>query len=255
VNSSLNIELWSEYSRSHDTQIRNRLIEHYSYLVEVTSRRLIGIERATDREDIISAGMTGLIKAIDQFDMTRPMKFESYAIALVRGAMLDMLRGEDWVPRSMRVRQQSLQTMYMQLESSLGRPATDDEVAAALNLEPEQFRKLLAETGEPSPLSLNEMLSRAVGDEDAPELTALQDYDSDPSLLTEIRERRLMLARAIDQLPAREQQVIALYYHEGMTFKEIGKVFSMSESRVYQLHTQAVTRLRGYLKRDDELFR
>ena len=247
---------WRKYKQYSDTQARDELITHFAYLVKITAGRVINnLPPNMERDDLLSAGIMGLIKAVDQFDTTRQVKFETYAIALIRGAILETLREDDWVPRSIRERMKSLDRTYMQLEVSLGRPATEDEVAAALDLEPEEFQKLLVETGRTSLVSLEDVLVGNEGSEKLHLADVLKDDSAPPSAEAEIHERRRMLARSIERLPKREKLVIALYYYEGMTFKEIGKVLTISESRVYQLHTQAVIRLKGYLQRDIEMFR
>jgi RNA polymerase sigma factor for flagellar operon FliA len=197
----------------------------------------------------------GLIKAVDQYDTRRQVKFETYAIALIRGAILEMLREDDWVPRSVRERVKMLERAYMDLECKLGRPAREHEVAESLHMEPEEFHKLLMETGRTSLLSLEDILVGSEGNEKLHLVDVIHDENAAPSQEVELHERRRMLARAVDRLPERERLVIALYYYEGMTFKEIGKILTISESRVYQLHTQAVLRLHGYLQRDLEMFR
>jgi RNA polymerase sigma factor for flagellar operon FliA len=207
-----------------------------------------------DREDLVSAGAIGLIKAVDQFDTTRQVKFETYAIALIRGAILEMMREDDWVPRSVRERLKMLESTYMELEVKLGRPATEAEVAEHLNLETEDFHKMLVDTGRTTLLSMEDVLIGSEGSEKLHLADVVHDDGPTPTLETEMRERKRMLGVSIDRLPERERLVIALYYYEGMTFKEIGKILTISESRVYQLHTQAVLRLRGYLQRDTEMF-
>lgn len=247
---------WQKYKQNCDTRARDELITHFAYLVKITAGRVINnLPPNMERDDLLSAGIMGLIKAVDQFDTTRQVKFETYAIALIRGAILETLREDDWVPRSIRERIKNLDRTYMQLELSLGRPATEDEVASALDLEPEEFQRLLVETGRTSLVSLEDVLVGNEGSEKLHLSDVLRDDSATPSLEAEIHERRRMLARSIERLPEREKLVIALYYYEGMTFKEIGKVLTISESRVYQLHTQAVIRLKGYLQRDIELFR
>jgi RNA polymerase sigma factor for flagellar operon FliA len=247
---------WRRYKIYADPHARDQLITHFAYLVKITAGRVISnLPPSMERDDLVSAGVMGLIKAVDQYDATRQVKFETYAIALIRGAILETLREDDWVPRSVRERVKTLERTYMQLETRLRRPATEDEVAAALNMEPEEFQKLLVETGRTSLLSLEDILVGNDGNEKLHLSDVLQDDSAPPSLEAEMHERRRMLGKAIDRLPERERYVIALYYYEGMTFKEIGKILTISESRVYQLHTQAVIRLRGYLQRDTELFR
>ncbi len=247
---------WTKYKQYSDTRARDELITHFAYLVKITAGRVINkLPPNMERDDLLSAGIMGLIKAVDQFDTTRQVKFETYAIALIRGAILENLREDDWVPRSIRERIKNLDRIYMQLEVTLGRPATEDEVARELNLEPEEFQRLLVETGRTTLVSLEDVLVGTEGSEKLHLADVLKDDSAAPSLEAEIHERRRMLTRSIERLPEREKLVIALYYFEGMTFKEIGKVLSISESRVYQLHTQAVIRLKGYLQRDIELFR
>ncbi len=224
-------------------------------MVKITSGRVVSnIPPSLEREDIISAGAMGLIKAVNQFDPGRQVKFETYAIALIRGAILEMLREDDWVPRSVRDRLKLLERTYKELERRHSRPATEAEVAAELNLETEEFQKLLLEAGRSSLLSFEEVLICGDSNEHLHISDVLQDETALPALELEIHERKRMLGKAIDRLPERERLVISLYYFEGLTFKEVGKTLTISESRVYQLHTQAVIRLKGYLQRDDALF-
>lgn len=247
---------WRRYKLLDDLRARDSLIQHFAYLVKITAGRVISnLPPSLERDDLMSAGVIGLIKAVDQFDTTRQVKFETYAIALIRGAILEMLREDDWVPRSIRERVKMLERTYMELEVELGRPATEEEVASHLNIEPEEFHKMLVETGRTSLLSLEDILVGNEGSEKLHLVDVLPYDGATPSGEAEMHERHRMLGKAIDRLPERERLVIALYYYEGMTFKEIGKILTISESRVYQLHTQAVLRLHGYLQRDTEVFR
>lgn len=249
-------ENWRRYKLHDDRHARDQLIQHFAYLVKITAGRVISnLPPSLERDDLISAGIIGLIKAVDQYDTTRQVKFETYAIALIRGAILEMLREDDWVPRSVRERVKLLERTYMELEIELRRPAKEDEVAARLNIEPEEFHKMLLETGRTSLLSLEDILVGSEGNEKLHLVDVIHDDGATPPGEAEMHERKRMLGKAIDRLPERERLVIALYYYEGMTFKEIGKILTISESRVYQLHTQAVLRLHGYLQRDTELFR
>jgi RNA polymerase sigma factor for flagellar operon FliA len=249
-------ETWRRYKINKDGRARDQLIQHFAYLVKITAGRVISnLPPSLERDDLVSAGVIGLIKAVDQYDTTRQVKFETYAIALIRGAILEMLREDDWVPRSVRERVKMLERTYMKLEVELGRPATEDEIAKELNVEPEEFHKMLMETGRTSLLSLEDILVDSEGSEKLHLVDVIHDDGVTPPGEAEMHERRRMLAKAIDRLPERERLVIALYYYEGMTFKEIGKILTISESRVYQLHTQAVLRLHGYLQRDTDLFR
>lgn len=249
-------QTWSNFKCHADLRSRDRLIEHFAYLVKITAGRVISnMPPSLERDDLVSAGIVGLIKAVDQYDTSRQVKFETYAIALIRGAILEMLREDDWVPRSTRERVKMLERTYREMEINLGRPASEDEMAATLNVTPEEYQKLLVETGRTSLLSLEDILVGSDGGEKLHLADVIQDDGITPTLEVEMHERKRMLGKAIDRLPERERQVISLYYYEGMTFKEIGKILTISESRVYQLHTQAALRLQGYLFRDKELFR
>ncbi len=248
-------ELWVRYKGSQDQQAREAIIRNYAYLVKITAGRVVANPPPSlEKDDLVSAGIVGLIKAVDQFDPERNVKFETYAIALIRGAILEMLRKEDWVPRSVRERVKQLERCYAALERELGRPATEEEVAAAMELDMDSFYTLLAETGRTHLISLDDILMGEEGPEKVRLLDLVQEEGAGPAAEAELQAMKETLARSIDRLPEREKIVIALYYHEGLTFKEIGKVLEVSESRVYQLHTQAVVRLRNYLSNDTALF-
>lgn len=246
---------WHKFKVGGDMKERDALISHYAYLVKITAGRVVtSLPPNVERDDLISAGIIGLIKAIDQFDTSREVKFETYAIALIRGAILEMLREEDWVPRSVRERVKALERTYLDLEGRLGRPATEEEVAEAMGIEIDAFHVLLADTGRASLLSLDDVVLSSDGGEKIHLADVVFDENADTSGDIESGSVKQSLGEGIDRLPDRERLVIALYYYEGLTFKEIGKILEVSESRVYQLHTQAVLRLRGYLQRDLALF-
>lgn len=249
-------DAWQRYKQRGDPAARAAIINQYAYLVKITAGRVVSsLPPSLERDDLVSAGVVGLIKAVDQFDHSRQVKFETYAIALIRGAILEMLREEDWVPRSIRERVKLLERTYLQMETTLGRPPTEQEVARELNMSQEEFNKLLVDTGRTTLLSLDDILVGSEGSEKLHLSDVIQDETANPSAEVELREMKSALATAITRLPERETLVITLYYFEGLTFKEIGKIMGISESRVYQLHTQAVIRLRGYLHRDNGLFR
>jgi RNA polymerase sigma factor for flagellar operon FliA len=250
-------DLWRRFKLRKDTKARDQIINHYAYLVKITAGRVVtSLPPNLERDDLVSAGVMGLIKAVDQFDTNRQVKFETYAIALIRGAILEMLREEDWVPRSVRDNVKTLERTYYKLEVQLGRPATEDEVAAEMGMTADDLQKLLVNTSRANVLSLDDMLlGGGSGDGERLHLTdVLQDENANVLGDVETAAMKETLTAGIDRLPDRERLVIALYYYEGLTFKEIGKVLAVSESRVYQLHTQAVLRLRGYLQRDTLLF-
>ncbi len=248
-------DLWNRFKKRKDQKARDAIINHYAYLVKITAGRVVtSLPPNLERDDLVSAGLMGLIKAVDQFDFARQVKFETYAIALIRGAILEMLREEDWVPRSVRDNVKALERTYYKLEVSLGRPATEEEVAAEMGISEADLLKLLVNTSRANVLSLDDML---LGGGDGDTLSrgdVLQDETANVAADVESSAMKESLTAGIDRLPDRERLVISLYYYEGLTFKEIGKVLTVSESRVYQLHTQAVLRMRGYLQRDTPLF-
>ena len=250
-------DLWTRFKKRKDQKARDQIINHYAYLVKITAGRVVtSLPPNLDRDDLVSAGIMGLIKAVDQFDAARQVKFETYAIALIRGAILEMLREEDWVPRSVRDNVKTLERTFYQLEVRLGRPATEEEVATEMGITEAELLKILVNTSRSSVLSLDDTLLGG-GSSDGERLhlsDVLQDERANVVGDVESEAMKTTLGAGIDRLPEREKLVISLYYFEGLTFKEIGKVLTVSESRVYQLHTQAVLRLRGYLQRDSMLF-
>lgn len=249
-------EAWRRFKVSGDVRARDAIINNYAYLVKITAGRVVSnLPPNLEREDLYTAGSMGLIKAVDQFDPGRQVKFETYAIALIRGAILESLREEDWVPRSIRERAKTLERAFFDLELALGRPPKEHEVAHHMGITSDDLAKMMSDTGRGSVLSLDDMIMGSEGSERLHLADVVPDDGASPVSDVELRERIRQLGVAIDRLPERERLVIALYYYEGLTFKEIGKVLSVSESRVYQLHTQAVLRMRGYLNRDQELFR
>jgi RNA polymerase sigma factor for flagellar operon FliA len=240
---------WIEFKVYKNAQARAELIDHYSYLVKITAGRLVtSLPGGLERDDIVQAGACGLIKSVDQFDPTRDVKFETYAIALVRGAILEMLRDEDWVPRSIREKLKALDRANMTLESKYGRPPTERELSEYLGIADAEVSELLVRMGRTNVYSLDDILPSSDGEDNIHFVEMIVDADANPSGELEGREIRRMLAESVDTLPERERLVIALYYFEGLTFKEIGKVLMVSESRVYQLHTQAMRRLKEALR-------
>jgi RNA polymerase sigma factor for flagellar operon FliA len=242
---------WLEFKVYKAPEARVELINHYSYLVKITAGRLVtSLPGGLDREDLVGAGVIGLIKSVDQFDPTRDVKFETYAIALIRGAILEMLRDEDWVPRSIREKLKALDRAMMALETSLGHPATEREVAEYMGVSVGEVSELMVRMGRTNVYSLDDILGSSDSDDHIHFVELIVDENSNTGGEIEGREIRRILAAGVDKLPERERLVVALYYFEGLTFKEIGKVLGVSESRVYQLHTQAMTRLRAFMKQE-----
>jgi len=248
-------DAWRRFKEGKDAKARAQIIDNYSHLVRITARRIVtSLPPNLERDDLHMAGSMGLIKAVDQIDPSRQVKFETYAIALIRGAILDYLREEDWVPRSVRERTKKLSGAVSQLEVELGAPATEQQVADRLGISTDELARMAADTRRTTVLSLDGAFGNGDSGESAHLGDLIADDSASPAADVEMRERMRALGAVTERLPERERLVITLYYYEGLTFKEIGRVLGISESRVYQLHTQAVRRMRGYLSCDKELF-
>lgn len=241
-------ELWTAYKQHPDRQTRDRLILHYSPLVKyVAGRALSRVPDSVDQADLVSYGILGLIDAIEKFDMERGVKFETYAVPRIRGAILDELRSIDWVPRSVRAKARAADQAYSKLEHSLRRSPTDEELATELGISSAELDSLLRQTARAGVLQLDEVLfsggqgERTLGD-------TIPDSGDEPVATVELAEMRQTLARSISGLPDRERQVLTLYYYEGLNLSEIGDILGVTESRACQIHTKAVTRLRHRLR-------
>jgi RNA polymerase sigma factor FliA len=243
-------ELWSEYKANGAPDARERLIIHYSPLVKfVAGRVAAGLPQSIEQSDLVSYGIFGLIDAIDKFDPGRGFKFETYAISRIKGAIIDELRSLDWVPRSVRSRAREIERGVVELEHKLHRPPTDEEVAGHLGITEAEFQDSLAQISRSSVAALDELwtISSSGGDTVAL-IDTLQDPNADdPSTEMSRTEMRDSLTGAIGRLPERERTVIQLYYYEELTLREIGEVLGVTESRVSQLHTKAILRLKGKL--------
>ncbi len=239
-------DTWVEFVATKHSKLRDELIVHYAPLVRfVVSRLGIPPTSMLEAEDLVSYGTIGLINAVDRYDPERGVRFEAFATARIRGAVIDQLRTLNWLPRSAVSRVKQVETALAALEQRLGRPAKEDEVARELGVTTERYRQMLVEAGL-SVLSLDAPLSM-FGQDD--EMMTLSDMIEDsttpgPTDITEKKELLTMLSSAIDRLPERERILLSLYYTEELTMKEISKVMDVSESRVCQLHTQALVRLR-----------
>lgn len=243
---------WEAYKATGSPEAREKLILFYVPLVKYVAGRVsVGLPANVDFDDLVSYGIFGLVDAVERFDQERGVKFETYAVARIRGAVIDGLRSVDWVPRSVRQKAKELEKTVASLEARLGRPATDAEVSEALEISIDEYHELLGDIKGISLASLDEVWT---GDPDEDGKLRfgqmIENPDSDdPTLKVEDVEVKRVLAEAIDQLPERERLVVALYYYEGLTLKEIGEVLGVSESRVSQIHTKAILRLRGRLGR------
>ncbi|MGI8557406.1 MAG: RNA polymerase sigma factor WhiG [Solirubrobacteraceae bacterium] len=243
-------DLWRRYKNSDDQKARERLVVAYSPLVKyVAGRMAAGLPAHVDEADLISYGLVGLIAAIERFDLQREIRFETYAITRIKGAILDELRAIDWVPRSVRARARAIERANAKLEAGLRRVPTDEELAADLEITVEEFRASLLAIANSSVTALDELwaTSDATGD-GISLLDTIEDHSApDPERIADQNELKDRIADAISRLPEREKLVVALYYYENLTLREIGEVLGVTESRVSQLHTKAVLRLRSRL--------
>ncbi|MDP2181805.1 MAG: RNA polymerase sigma factor WhiG [Actinomycetota bacterium] len=241
--------LWAAYKDQGDAEAREQLILNFSPLVKYVAGRLSsGLPQTVDTADLISYGIFGLIDAIEKFDLSRGIKFETYAIARIKGAIIDELRAMDWVPRSVRARARQIEQAHVRLEGRLKRVPSDSEVAKEMGVTVKDLHEIFTKLSYTSVVSFEELW--VGGDrEDRGNVmgTIPDDAAEDPVALFESEEVKDILAGAIERLPERERIVIALYYYEGLTLKEIGQVLGVTESRVSQLHTKAVIRLRARL--------
>jgi RNA polymerase sigma factor for flagellar operon FliA len=242
-------KLWDNYYKSPTKRkAREKIILHYMHLVKyVVGRLVISLPVSISNDDLMGYGIEGLIEAVDRFDPQRGLKFETYAITRIRGAIIDNLRSQDWVPRGVRKRTKDLQEATARLEQKLGRTPNEEELATELNIPKHKLTQLISESSNLM-LSLDESRDSSNTQGSASLIDTIEDRESpDPQAEYEAIELKGNLSKAIGSLPEREKMVIALYYHENMTLKEIGQVISVSESRVCQLHAQAIMRLRGKL--------
>ena len=245
-------ELWRRYRKTRQAELRERLILEYMPLVKhVAGRLAVALPPYVDFDDLVSYGIFGLVEAIERYDVERGVRFETYAATRIRGAILDGLRAADWVPRSLRQKGREVEQVIARLEGRLGRPATDAEVAAELGLSVAAYDRLAAELSAVALVSLDDVW--VADPEEESQLRVLETVSDggsvNPQDQLEEKETERLLAEGIDRLPERERLVVALYYKEGLTLKEIGRVLGVTESRVCQIHAKAILRLRAHLQR------
>lgn len=245
--------VWSRYKRLAKQSDRDDLIVYYAPLVKYVAGRIAaGLPQTVDQADLISYGMFGLIDAITKFDPERGFKFETYAVARIKGAVLDELRSIDWVPRSVRSKAKAVERAMAKLEAQYHRPPTDAEVAEELEVTPAQLTNIYKQISSLGVVALDEMLaggsseSLTFGD-------TLADRRDGPGTTYERAESRQLLAQAINKMSEREKIVLTLYYYENLTLAEIGTVLGVTESRVCQIHTKAVMQLRSRLDAADRI--
>lgn len=232
-------------------ELREGFILKYVPLIKLIARRVtVRHLSRIEANDLINAGIFGLMDAAKKFDPSRKVQFKTYAEFRIRGAMLDELRFWDWVPRSVRRKANLLASAYARLERELGRPAEKEEIARALGTSLEEFRAILTQVNRISLISLDEPLASPDGEDGRPLWETLTDLkEDDPSHKADLQEVRKFLTEAIDVLPPKERMAISLYYYEELTMREIGELLRVTESRVSQLHAKAILRLRGKLSR------
>ena len=241
--------LWTEYRRTGDKALRDRLILTYAPLVKFVAGRLgSGLPAHVDEGDLTSYGLLGLMGAIERYDPDRDVKFETYAVARIKGSIIDELRAMDWVPRSVRSRARHIERTIGALEGQLGRAPTDDEIAQKLGISQDEYDQSMTDISRTSIAALDELWSTSSGDDSVALIDTIEDTQGpEPQREFAQTEMREALGEAIASLPEREKLVVTLYYYEELTLREIGEVLGVTESRVSQLHTKAVLRLKAHL--------
>ncbi|WP_298344961.1 RNA polymerase sigma factor WhiG [Ferrimicrobium sp.] len=241
-------KLWHRYKETGDQGLRDRLLVTYSPLVRfVASRVAIGLPNSVEQADLASYGTFGLIDAIEKFDLDRNIKFETYAITRIKGAIIDELRAIDWVPRSVRAKAKAVEQAYAKLEAKLHRSPTDKEVAAELEIDESELQAIFSKISFLGIAALDEVVLGGERNEGMTLGDTIADRKESANGSFEQEETRRMLVDAINRLGDREKMVLTLYYYEGFTLAEIGDILGVTESRVCQIHSKAVLQLRGKL--------
>lgn len=238
--------LWIEYAKSNqNSTIREKIIIEYAPLVKLVAGRLsMYLGYNVEYEDLVSYGIFGLIDAIDKYDYTKAVKFETYASLRIRGAILDQIRKMDWIPRTIRQRQKQIDAVMRQIESTCGRVATDEEIAIGLGITNEEYAEWQSKMKITSVVSLNEFLEQG---SEVPNTPSGSKHFIMPEEAVEQEELKVMLVEALTLLTEKERKVIELYYYEELTLKEISHVLEVTESRVSQLHTKALQKMKSKL--------
>lgn len=242
-------ELWIEYKETKDLEIRSYIVEKYSPLVKhVAGRIAIGMPQNVEFEDLVSYGVFGLLDAIEKFDPSREIKFKTYAMTRIRGSVFDELRSMDWIPRSIRQKAKQLEQIIGMLENKEGKKVDDEEIAKEMGISMEEYNSLLSKISGTTLVSLNDIWF--LGDEND-EVSFMETLESpmnlNPDHIIEKEEIKNVIVEAIKDLPEKEKKVIVLYYYEDLTLREIGEVLEVTESRISQLHSKALIRLKSQL--------
>lgn len=243
--------LWEEYTKTGNLDAREKLAEKYIHLVKYVINRMLAVSHieseVLDYDDLYSCGVMGLLTAIDGFDPKREVKFVTYAIPRIKGSIIDELRSVDWIPRSLRQQVNKLQSAFAELESKLMRPANEVELAEKLEVNVDELHSLINHASRAALLSLDEVLRISDdGTTTRADMTPAKRTD-DPRDQIQQEEIVELLTQAIENLPSKERLVVVMYYNDELTLREIGEVLGVTESRVCQLHTKAMLRLRGKL--------
>lgn len=240
-------KLWDEYAKHKSPEIREKLILEYAPLVKLVAGRLsMYLGYTVEFDDLCGYGIFGLIDAIDKFDMLKEVKFETYASLRIRGSILDQIRKMDWIPRTIRQRQKQIDTVIKDIEMNTGRNATDEEIARGLGISDDEYLEWQSQMKITNVVSLNEYMEQG---SDVPQNPAFQNasrFDS-PEETIEKEELKKVLGESLESLTEKERRVIELYYYEELTLKEISYVLDVSESRVSQLHTKALQKMRNVM--------
>lgn len=240
-----NSNLWEKYHKTRDKMIKDQLIRENIELVKIIAGRLFSTYKNNiEFDDLVSYGIFGLLDAIDKFDPLRNVKFEIYAYIRIKGAIIDQIRLIDWVPRSVRQKYKRVEEAYNSIEISCGRSASDEEVAEILGIKINDLNEILSEIHSYSVISLEEKITNN------PNFTIVDgDSKKDPEKSFEQEEIKIIIKQVLKELPEKEQKVISLYYYSEMTYKEISLVMGVSESRISQIHTKAIMKLRSKLEK------
>ena len=238
-------KLWEDYAENKSPEIREKIILEYAPLVKVVAGRLsMYLGYNVEYEDLVSYGIFGLIDAIDKFDCLKDVKFETYASLRIRGAILDQIRKMDWIPRTIRQKQKRIDAAIKEIETQCGRSATDEEIAKSLGITADEYLDWQSQMKITNVVSLNEFLEQGSEVSNEAGSTRSAAFDS-PEEILERDELKKMLTQALELLTEKERKVILLYYYEDLTLKEISNILEVSESRISQLHTRALQKMRG----------
>ena len=242
-------ELWLKYKKDKTQKLRDYFIRQYAPLVKyVAGKVAIGMPHNVEFDDLVGFGVFGLFDAIEKFDPEKHVKFKTYAVTRIRGAIYDELRSIDWVPRSVRQKTREIEETVHSLEANLGRAATDSEIAAKMGISIEDLNKSIHKISASSILSLNDLWYTGEDNDKVSIVDSIESPQSlNPDIIVEKDEIKKVIVQAISELPDKEKKVLVLYYYEDLTLKEIGKVLDVTESRISQLHTKAILRLRSKL--------